>query len=167
MNIAPRVQDYLAARQCAYELVAHPLSANSHESARTAHVRASALAKAVVLKDRGGAYVLAVLPSSAHVVPAQLGRALHREPLTLAREAELAGLFTDCAWGALPPLGRLYGLPTIVEQDLDEERDVYFEAGDHEHLVHMAQAEFYRLTCDAPRAHFSRSDEKEEPLWMQ
>jgi Ala-tRNA(Pro) deacylase len=166
MNIAPRVQDYLAAQQCAYDVVSHAHSANSIETAHEAHVPAGALAKAVVLKDPRG-YVLAVLPSTRHVVLSKLGRALHREPLELASEAELSDLFGDCEWGALPPLGRLYGLPTVVDEALDREREVYFEAGDHEHLVHMAQAEFYRLTSDAPRERFSRADEEEDRRWMQ
>lgn len=67
MNIAPRVQDYLAAQQSAYELLSHPRSGNSVQTARAAHVPAGCLAKGVVVKDDAG-YVLAVLPSSCYVV---------------------------------------------------------------------------------------------------
>ena len=144
MNIAPRVQDYLAVQQSAYELLSHPRSGNSMQTARAAHVPAGSL--------------LAVLPSSCHVVLSRLGKALHRLPLQLADEAEFAMLFGDCERGALPPLGGVYGLPMIVDEALDAQPEVYFEAGDHEHLVHMTQAEFLRLTADAPRAHFSRPD---------
>lgn len=157
MNIAPRVQDYLAAQQSAYELLSHPRSGNSVQTARAAHLPAGSLAKAVVLKDDAG-YVLAVLPSSCHVVLSRLGKALHRLPLQLADEAEFAMLFSDCDRGALPPLGGVYGLPMIVDEALDAQPEVYFEAGDHEHLVHMTRAEFLRLTAEAPRAHFSRPD---------
>ena len=157
MNVAPRVQDYLAARQSAYEVLSHPRTGSSVQTARAAHVPADGLAKGVVVKDDGG-YVLAVLPSSCHVVLSQLGRALHRMPLQLADETEFAALFGDCDRGALPPLGGVYGLPTIVDEALDAQPDVYFEAGDHEHLVHMTQAEFFRLTCEVPRASFSRPD---------
>ena len=157
MNIAPRVQDYLAAQQSAYELLSHPRSGNSVQTATAAHVPAGCLAKGVVFKDDAG-YVLAVLPSSCHVVPSQLCKALHRRPLQLADEAEFAMLFGDCDRGALPPLGRAYGLPMIVDEALDAQSEVYFEAGDHEHLVHMTQGEFFRLTAEVPRAHFSRPD---------
>jgi Ala-tRNA(Pro) deacylase len=44
----------------------------------------------------------------------------------------------------------------VVEEDLTREPDVFFEAGDHEHLVHVAQADFARLLGDAPRVHFAR-----------
>lgn len=168
MKIAPRVQDYLAARQGAYDVVTHVHSESSVESARKAHVPADALAKAVVLKDSDGSYAMAVLPATRHVAMAKVCRALRRHPLALATEAELARVFADCERGALPPFGRAYGLPTIVDESLDQVREVYFEAGDHEHLVHMAQDEFYRLTSDAPRARFSREDhEEEQKQWMQ
>lgn len=167
MNIASKVQDFLAERQSAYEVLSHAHSANSIETAYEAHVPGDALAKAVVLKDQVG-YVLAVLPSTRHVVLSKLGKALHRQPLELAEESELTKIFADCEPGALPPLGRLYGLPTIVDDTLDNVREIYFEAGDHEHLVHMAQPEFYRLTSDLPRARFTRSDHDwEAKQWMQ
>ena len=84
--------------------------------------------------------------------------ALHRLPLQLADEAEFIALFSDCDRGALPPLGGIYGLPMMVDEAADAQPEVYFEAGDHEHLVHMTQAEFYRLSSGAPRARFSRPD---------
>lgn len=165
MNIAPRVQDFLATRQSAYDVLAHQHTDNSMQTAQAAHVPGRALAKAVVVKHPNG-YALAVLPSTRHIVMSRLGKALHRGPLELASEDELCAMFPDCSPGALPPLGEPYGLPTIVDEALDTPREVFFEAGDHEHLVHMAQAEFYRLTSEAPRAGFSRSDREEESKWM-
>jgi Ala-tRNA(Pro) deacylase len=155
MNIAPSVQDFLAEHQIGYELRSHPHTASSIDSAKSAHVPAARLAKAVVLKDECG-YLIAALPSSRHVAGASLGKALHRHALRLATEWEVATLFADCNFGAVPPIGEPYGLALVVDEALDGEPDVYFEAGDHEHLVHLSRAEFLRMTADAPRAHFSR-----------
>lgn len=157
MEIAPRVQDYLAARQSAYDLLAHTRTGSSAQTAKEAHVPPEELVKGVVVKDDAG-YILAVLPASRHVVLSQLGRALRRLPLQLATEPEFAALFGDCDRGALPPLGAVYGLPMMIDEAVDEQPEVYFEAGDHEHLVHMTQAEFFRLTSSAPRARFSKPD---------
>jgi Ala-tRNA(Pro) deacylase len=155
MNIAPSVQDYLAAQQIAYEVILHARTADSNGTARAAHVPGTHVAKAVVLKDRAG-YVVAVLPASHHVAMSQLGRALDRHSLELASESELKNLFADCEVGAVPPLGAAYGLPTIVEEALAEQPDVYFD--DHEHVIHVTRSEFLRLTADAPRAHFGKPD---------
>lgn len=157
MAIAPSLQGFLAARQSVYDVRTHVRTQSSTASAEAAHVPGRCLAKAVVVEDQRG-YVLAVLPSTHHVALSELGEALHRVQLRLANEGELRSLFSDCALGALPPLGGAYGMQSIVEKELDAQPEVYFEAGDHEHLVHMTQAEFSRLTADAPRAHFSRID---------
>lgn len=158
MNIAPRIQDYLAERQIAYELRAHPRTATSGETALVAHVPPGQVAKAVVMKDEFG-YVLAAVPASRHIAGAKLGNVLRRHGLHPASEWEVATLFGDCAYGAVPPLGEPYGLLMVVDEALDDEPDVYFEAGDHQHLVHITHSEFLRMTADAPRASFAKPNE--------
>lgn len=157
MAIAPKLYDFLAARRSDYEVLEHPRTQSSTASAQAAHVPGRRFAKAVVVEDNQG-YMLAVLPSTHHLALSDLGEATHRRPLRLARESELAGLFTDCQLGALPALGAAYGIPTVIEQELDAQPEIYFEAGDHEHMVHMTRAEFSRATSEVRRAHFSRID---------
>ena len=157
MAIAPRLQEFLSARHSEYEVLPHPRTAGSAATAQAAHVPGRRFAKAVVVEDDAG-YMLAVLPSTHHVALTQLGAALERLPLRLAKESELAELFADCELGALPAVGAAYQLPTVIEEELDAQPDIYFEAGDHEHMVHMTHAEFMRATGQARRAHFSRID---------
>ncbi|MFP3624470.1 deacylase, partial [Burkholderia sp. SIMBA_051] len=40
-------------------------------------------------------------------------------------------------------------------EQLAQQPEVYFEAGDHEALIHMTQDEFLALMETAERAHFS------------
>jgi Ala-tRNA(Pro) deacylase len=155
MSISRTLQDYMAQEQIAYDLVPHTHTGSSMETAAAAHVPGDRLAKGVVVEDEKG-YVLAVVPSTHHVQLGVLGRELQRRELRLASEPELKNLFGDCDIGAVPPVGWVYGLQTIVEQDLAAQPDVYFEAGDHEHLIHVSQAEFSRLMGEAARGHFSR-----------
>ena len=157
MAISRTLHDFLATRQSQYEVLPHPRTAASAATAQAAHVPGRRFAKAVLVEDDAG-YMLAVLPSTHHVALTELGAALERRPLRLAKESELAPLFTDCALGALPALGTAYQLPSVIEKDLDEQPDIYFEAGDHEHMVHMTRSEFLRATAQVPRAHFSRID---------
>jgi Ala-tRNA(Pro) deacylase len=155
MKIAQRLQAYLAQEKVAYEVVMHAHTMSSMETAAAAHVPGDRLAKGVVVQDERG-YLLAVVPSTYRVNLGDLGRQLQRRELRLATEAELRTLFSDCELGAVPPVGAAYGLPSVVEEDLTRQADVYFEAGDHEHLVHVTQAEFVRLLRDVPRVHFAR-----------
>ena len=76
--------------------------------------------------------------------------------LGLATESELAKLFSDCEIGALPALGPAYGIETVVDDAIAEQPDIYFEAGDHEQLVHVSAESFNALLGDTARhGHFS------------
>jgi Ala-tRNA(Pro) deacylase len=48
-----------------------------------------------------------------------------------------------------------YGMPTYVDECLMEEPEIWFEAGDHEELVHMQRDQFMALMSDAQRGRFS------------
>jgi len=124
------------------------------ETAELARVPGDRVAKSVILEDDDG-YVMAVLPSTYHVRLGKLSRELNRR-LRLATEDELARLFTDCETGAIPPLGLAYGMPTIVDDSLALQSEIYCEGGDHETLLHMNRDAFMALMEHADHARFAR-----------
>lgn len=147
MSIAPTVIRALRFKGVDFSIVEHPHTATAVGSAHAAHVDAAELAKAVLLKDPGG-YVLAVLPANGSVDLGRLGRALHRS-LVLASESDLQEAFYDCEPGAVPAVGEEYQIPTIVDERLRHLKEVFFEAGDHERLVHISSDGFARLMDEA------------------
>jgi Ala-tRNA(Pro) deacylase len=155
MAIAPLVEDYLSRHEARYDLVAHPRSRFSIETADVADVPGDRLVKAVLLEDDDG-MVLAVLPSTCSIHLGHLSTETHRR-LRLADEGELQDVFTDCKPGAIPPLGPAYGLRTILDDSLEAQPDVFFEAGDHEHLVHMTAQQFMALVGPAKTVHFGQA----------
>ena len=152
--IAQRLRWYLNQSGLPYEVLPHPHSRSSLETAREAHVRPEKFVKPVLLEDEGG-YVMAVVPASARIDLARLGEQMHRD-FELASEEEIEELFPDCAAGAMPALGAPYRIPTVYEDSLAGLRDVYFEAGDHEDVVHMRAGDFMKLLDGALHGHFSR-----------
>lgn len=76
-----------------------------------------------------GAGARAVLPATRSIQPSHLGTQLNRR----VRLAD--------------------GLRTIVDDELEAREEVYFEAGDHENLVHMTAAQFMALLGSSQRAH--------------
>jgi len=156
MPIAPTLQNYLARKHVEYELVAHTATAASMPTAAACHIAPDALAKAVVLRIRNG-YVLAVMPASCRIRHAELKETLGEE-FALATEQELDQLFADCARGAIPAIGECYGLDVVIEDSIREQPGVYFEGGDHSTVVHVSQAQFARLTANAPHGHFAIRD---------
>jgi len=64
---------------------------------------------------------------------------------------ELDFTFSDCEHGAIPPTGELYGVDTLIDPALLQKEDVYFESGDHEHMIHMSGEDFRRLVNNAQK----------------
>ena len=153
MPIARRLQGYLDQAGLDYEVLHHARSACSLETARQAAIPPGRLAKPVLLEDERG-YLLAVVPASCRIDLERLEAWLHRH-LELASERELEALFPDCATGAVPPVGGPYDLPVVYDRVLAALPDIYFEAGDHEDVVHMRSDDFCALLGTAPCAHFS------------
>lgn len=154
MAIAARLKWFLDSRGVHYDLVPHPPTSTSLGAAEAAHVPGDRVAKSVLLEDERG-YLVAVLPASHRIRIRELTEQLERS-LELASEPELGELFRDCEPGAVPPVGAAYGLPTVVDDSLLNAPEVYFEAGDHEDLVHLSGVEFLSLLAGARHGRFSR-----------
>jgi Ala-tRNA(Pro) deacylase len=118
-------------------------------TAAAAHVPGDRLAKAVIVQDGDGP-LMVVVPSDYHVHLGLLHKHLNRE-VGLVTEDEVLKLFPDCDEGAVPPIGAAYGIPTLVDEALLDEPEVYLESGDHEHLVKVSGEHFRTLLADAER----------------
>ncbi|WP_433566861.1 aminoacyl-tRNA deacylase [Nocardia sp. CA-151230] len=153
MSISATLQDCLRQKSSRYEIVHHPYSHSSLETAAAAHIPRDRLAKTVLLEDDDG-YVAAVLSTTHAVRLSDLWEKTGRH-LVLAKEVELRERFEDCAVGALPPVCMAYGMQTFLDESLAQQPEVYFEAGDHESLIHMNSDEFLALMETAERARFS------------
>jgi Ala-tRNA(Pro) deacylase len=155
MTIAKTVLDHLETNRVRYELLPHPHTRSSQETAEAAHVSGDELAKAVVLEKQDGQRVLAVLPASRIVQYPEL-EARYGAPIHPADNEALGELFPDCEAGAIPPFGTLYGLETAVDQALLDVDPVYFEAGDHESIVRVSAMDFRSLLFGSSFLPFSR-----------
>ena len=156
MAIAQTVEDFLAKHAIEYKLVAHPHTGSSHETAEAAHVSEDHIAKAVIVKESGN-YAMVVVPANNWVEVEHLRKELNRD-FHLAAEDELKALFPDCETGAVPPLGPAYGIETFLDQALISLANVYFEAGDHEQLVHIGSDDFRTLLSGVRQGHYSHED---------
>ena len=157
MSIAHTIQIYLAQHQVPFAVVSHRHTVSSLRTANEAHIQPGCLAKAVLLEDdlAHSHFVMAVVPATHRVeldkLAQQAGRQMH-----LATEEDAAGLFADCETGAIPPLGPAYGVETILDESLMEKPELYFEAGDHEHLVHLETRDLFQLLSGCAHGQFSR-----------
>lgn len=154
MAIARTVQNYLDSHHIPYDVIRHRPAVSSMKTAAAAHVPGNQLAKSVLLKDDTG-YVMAILPSTHRIELGRLHRELHR-PLGLATEHEVSEMFRDCDTGAIPALGPAYGIATVVDAALAAQSEIFFEAGDHEELIHVSGRAYEDLLAQAQHGHISQ-----------
>ena len=153
MTISNTLAEYLHNEGINFELVKHPHTRSSLETAETAHIPGDKLAKCVVLEDEKG-YLMAVIPSTHKVDLDSLARSTGRR-MNLVSEVMLNQMFHDCELGAIPPIGTAYGYDSILDECLIDCEDVYFEAGDHEDLIHISGTQFKKLMQESDKAQFS------------
>lgn len=152
MTIAITLLKFLAQHGVAYDIMPHRHTENSLDSAHAAKVPDNEMAKPIILEDETGC-LMAVVPATHHVKIGELNHILNRK-MGLATETKIRGLFSDCDLGAIPPIGEAYGIETIVDNRLNNCNDVYFEAGDHEDLIHVKGSAFRKLMKKSQHANF-------------
>lgn len=156
MAIATTLANYLIQHRVEYELVPHPKTYSSRDTAKAAHIADDHIAKAVIVRDEQGCAMI-VIPASHWLKLEALQQEADRD-FVVAAESDATTLFPDCAVGAIPPMGPAYGLETFLDERLTTLANVYFEAGDHEDLVHVHGDAFHVLLKGVRRGHFSHDD---------
>lgn len=144
MVVAQKLKAFLDENKVAYHVLKHHERFTSPEIAQALHVPGQELAKVVIL-DADGKLVMAVLPSNVLVNLDAFARAMGASKARLASEEEFKGAFPDCEVGAMPPFGNLYGLDVYVDSLLTQDREIVFEAGNHQEAIKMAYEDFARL----------------------
>lgn len=154
MSMSNTLREYLENQGTQYDLVRHPRTFTSMETAAAAHVAGDKLAKSVVLEAKDE-YVMAVIPSTHHLRLETL-RARFGHPFDLVTETDIGRLFKDCELGSTPALGQAYGMKVAIDETLLDLDEIYFESGDHTQLVRMSGQNFRALMAQARRGHFGQ-----------
>ena len=150
MNISPSLDTYLKQHQIQYYLLTHPRTETAAAAARLAKIPIECMVKGVLLEDEEG-YLMVAVPSNMSVDLSKVHLKTGRQ-LKLVREAKLAEILADCEYGAVPALGEAYGIPTLWDDQLAYEPELYFEAGNHREVVHLEHDEFIGLMAEDRRS---------------
>jgi Ala-tRNA(Pro) deacylase len=144
MNCREQIEAYLNENGVPFEVKRHETAYTMSEVAAALHESGKHVAKVVMVKA-GTGMVMLVLPSSCRLNMDQVRDVLAAGKVRLAQEGELGDLFADCAPGAMPPFGNLYGVPVYVDRALTGQASILFRAGTHQHVMKVAYADFARL----------------------
>jgi len=153
MVIGDKILEHLREVEQEPQFTERPGGFSRRELAVEGHLDVDHLAKAVLLNDASG-YVLVVVPGDRWVRVRSVGADLGRD-LELASEGDVEALFPGCAPGSTPPFGMLFGVETLVDEDLLSLARVYVEIGDRDRLVVTTGERLQRALAGARRGHFS------------
>jgi Ala-tRNA(Pro) deacylase len=144
MPILTKLREVLDEAKVAYEIFNHPLAYTSQEIAARQHVPGKEIAKVVML-DVEGTLVMGVIAGN-HKINLDVTRSsLGASRVRLATEDEFTSRFPGCEIGAMPPFGNLFGIKVIVDPELEKDRYIYFNAGNHVQTVRLAYEDFAAL----------------------
>jgi Uncharacterized conserved protein len=143
MEMPRRLIECLDDNKVRYEVLQHPEAVSAQRIAQAEHVKGRHHAKVVIVKA-GDAHLMMVLPADHHIDLEKVEKAVGK-PVSLGKEQEFKSFFPDCAIGAMPPFGNLYGLPTYVDWDLAEQDYIVFEAGTHTDAIKMSYRDYEKI----------------------
>lgn len=141
-----RLESLLDERGINYERHSHAKAFTAQGLAHAEHVSGYMVAKPVVVND-GNAFTMCVLPAPKHVDLDRVASALSAKKVRLATETEMADLFPDCELGAEPPVGNLFGLRTVMDEQLLDDAFLIMQAGTHTESVKVRRQDWQAL-CD-------------------
>ena len=139
-----KLKEFLDQNKIKYETITHSTAYTAQEIASLTHIKGMELAKTVIVKI-DGELAMAVLPASYQVDLALLRAASSAKKVELATEAEFRSCFPECETGAMPPFGKLFGMPVFADESLTRDKEIAFNAGTHRELIRMSWDDFMRL----------------------
>src|SRR5438552_15356569 len=127
-----------------YRLSHHDTAFTAQDLAHSEHLSGRKVIKPVVVKA-DGRFVMCALPASHRVDLDTLRDQLQVRDVELADEQTLNEMFPECELGAEPPIGSMFGMPTLMDESLFADDRVTFQAGTHQDAVTMTLADFRKV----------------------
>lgn len=147
------LQSYLDDNHIHYRVSRHPPTYTAQELAAVEHVSGKRVIKPVIIRA-DGQLIMCALPACYRVDLHELKDQLLAEQVEVVDESHLKERCGGSDPGALPPIGWLYGMTTLIDESLAHGDRVLFQAGTHEDAVEMSLADYRRL-AQPEMAHFA------------
>jgi Ala-tRNA(Pro) deacylase len=132
MDVIDRITDYLDGNGVGYRLIDHAPAGSAEEYHAELGTRYEQQAKALFLRvkrQKQKSFAIVALQAQKR---ADLGRAaglLQASEVRLATADQLLDE-TGCRFGELPPFGSPFDVPLLLDRELLEEPEIYFNIGD-------------------------------------
>ena len=146
-SISTRIVDYLKENQVLFDQVNHPSAGSAEDYRQTMGTRLEQQAKALFIrvkhKNTKGFVIVAI--QAQKKAEFDLIRGLLGAAEVRLGTAEQLLETTGCSYGELPPLGKIFGVPLLMDRKLLTEEKIYFNAGALNFSVIMDPHELLRI----------------------
>lgn len=157
MAIAMTLKEYFSNEKIHYDMVKHRRALTLLDSSRSAHLPAEEVAKAVVLQNEDGDYLMASVPANSRLSLTNVNNITGKH-YKLVSEHKLCELFSDCAQGAIPAMGTPYKVNMLIDDSLLASETVYIESGDHKNLLKLNHQEYKNLVAKMAHGNIRGAD---------
>jgi Ala-tRNA(Pro) deacylase len=139
-SVFDRVESLLKQHGITFQVLRHETVYTSEEAARVRGTPLASGAKALIVKG-DDVFVMFVVPADRKLDSRVVRRVKGWRKLRFASREEVLEL-TGLVPGSIPPLGSLFGLPTLCDERLRDNERINFNAGDHSISVSMRYADY-------------------------
>ena len=138
------ISEWLDGKHVEHELRFHSRAHTAQTTALAAGVPPDTFAKVVGVRTDSGRPALLVVDATEEVDLRKAAAALGVGRVELLSEHELAALAPACEPGAMPALGRLFGLEMVADLAVGVDPRISFNAGSHRWSVRVDRAGWER-----------------------
>lgn len=146
-GVVPGLLEWLEREHIGFEIHQHQETFTAAATARAEGVDPHSFAKVVGVRVDGGRPALLVVDATDHVDLGRAATALGGHQVDLLSEAELAALAPASEAGAIPAVGRLFGLEMVADYAVGEDPAISFNAGTHRSCVRVDRAAWERAAA--------------------
>lgn len=166
MAVNVKTINFLKKSNLRYGMLDHRTVYTAYDKAATLKLKPSDITKTLVLKFEKE-MCLAVLPGNKNLdkqkFKAVLNSALKKKGLKTAKnidfvpEKAMKSKFKGIMLGAVPPLGEIWGMMTLIDKAAVKRPLVIINCGDYEHSLKLKTKDFLKLFPDVITGNFSKS----------
>jgi len=128
---------WLDAESIEHEIHEHDRSLTATATARAEKVDPRTFEKVVWVRSTEGGDALMIVDSEDHLDLKKARDVLKSGRVKLVSEDEIKELAPDCDPGAMPAVGKLFGLPTYADFAVRDDPEISFNAGSHTFAIRV------------------------------
>lgn len=158
-----KITQFLTEGGVQYEVTEHKAVLTSEEAAEVRGVPLATGAKAMLLKDSGKKltregieYMMAVLSASCKFSSKQFKKTSGCKNFRFATPEEVHNV-TGCLPGAVPPFGKMFGIPIWVDRSLGKNETINFNCGLRTKSISMKYEDYFKV--EGPTFHVFTDEE--------